>query len=67
MRRRLPLIALGSVVLAGGCSKPLLSDKDTRSQYARYDTVRNQMPQQYVYDEFGQRRPNLRQRLIPLD
>jgi len=67
MRRRLPLIALGSVVLACGCSKPLLSDKDARSQYARYDTVRNQMPQQYVYDEFGQRRPNLRQRLIPLD
>ena len=65
-RYRLALIGLVALCL-GGCTKPLLSDKDNRSQYARYDAVRNQLPQQYVYDEYGARRPNLRQRLLPRD
>lgn len=55
---------LGLVCLAG-CSKPLLSPEDSRSQYDRYDRSRNQYSPQYVEDEFGDRTPNLRGRLAP--
>lgn len=63
-------LAAGSVgvlaVLAlGGCEKALFSPDDARSQYDRFDAVRDQRPPQYVFDEFGRRRPNLRARLAP--
>lgn len=45
------------------CSKPLLSPEDERSPFDRYDALRAQYAPQYVEDEFGQRRPNLRARL----
>jgi len=51
--------------LCPGCKKPLLSPDEERSQFDRYDAVRNQRAPQYVYDEFGRRRPNLRPRLLP--
>jgi hypothetical protein len=53
--------------LLSGCKKPLLSPDDERSQYDRYDAVRNQRAPQFVYDEFGRKRPNLRDRLLPKD
>ena len=60
--------ALGVIVLAmAGCEKPLLSPTEERSPFDRYDTVRNQYAEQYVMDEFGRRRPNLRERLLPKD
>lgn len=67
-----PLCLLGAGLLvwlatAGGCSKPLLSPADERSQYDRYDAVRSQYASQYTEDEFGRRRPNLRGRLSPKD
>ncbi len=58
---------LGSVVLMGsmgGCAKSLLSPREPRSQYSRYDLVRNQYAPQYIEDEFGRRVPNLRGRLL---
>lgn len=54
-----------SVLAPTGCSKPLLSPSDTRSPFDRYDAVRNQYATQYVEDEFGRERPNIRARLTP--
>jgi hypothetical protein len=58
-------VVLGGVVCAAGCADPLLSPRDERTPFDRYDAVRNQYASQYVEDEFGQRRPNLRGRLSP--
>ncbi len=57
-------IALGVLAFAG-CARPLLSPDDERSPFDRYDNLRNQFAQQYVEDEFGRQRPNLRARLAP--
>lgn len=50
-----------------GCGRPLLSPEDERSPFDRYDAVRSQYAQQYVEDEFGRQKPNLRARLLPKD
>lgn len=50
-----------------GCSKPLLSPEEERTQFARYDALRNQYAPQYVEDEFGRQKPNLRARLSQKD
>lgn len=65
-------VALAAVLVAiaascgvlSGCAKPLLSPREPRSQYSRYDLVRNQYSPQYLEDEFGRRIPNLRGRLL---
>jgi len=58
------LIASGVVcVLLTGCVKPLLAADEERSQFQRYDRVRDQDAPAYYMDEFGKRRPNLRGRL----
>ncbi len=49
----------------GGCSEALLSPKDERSPFDRYDAVRQQYAPQFVEDEYGRRQPNLRGRLAP--
>lgn len=49
---------------ATGCSKPLLAPNEERSQYDRYEAIRNERAAPYVEDEFGHRRPNLRGRLL---
>jgi hypothetical protein len=60
------LLAAPLAVLAlAGCRKPLLSPQDERSPYDRYDAIRNQSADQYYYDEYGRRRPNIRERLLP--
>lgn len=59
------VLSVGLVGFLSGCSKPLLSPTDIRSQYDRYDRARNQYASQYIEDEFGQRQPNLRARLAP--
>jgi hypothetical protein len=69
-RSPLPLLlataALALAALAlGGCSKPLLAPTDERTPFDRYDAVRNQFASQYIEDEFGARKPNLRARLGP--
>ena len=50
-------------VVAGGCSKPLLSPTDERSPFDRYDNVRGRYSPQYIENEYGRREPNLRGRL----
>jgi hypothetical protein len=57
----------GVVPMLNGCGQALLTSADERSQYDRYDRVRNEFAQQTVEDEFGRRLPNLRGRLSPKD
>ncbi|KAA0212705.1 MAG: hypothetical protein DYG94_14065 [Leptolyngbya sp. PLA3] len=59
------LLASVVVLAMGGCRKPLLATGEERSQFDRYDRVREQDPSPYYMDEFGRRRPNLRGRLLP--
>lgn len=59
------LLVLACIPCWSGCTKPLLSPDEPRSQYDRYDAVRNQYASQYTEDEYGRRRPNLRARLSP--
>ncbi|MBM4108627.1 MAG: hypothetical protein FJ255_07415 [Phycisphaerae bacterium] len=55
------VLAAGCV---GGCQKPILRPDDPRSQYDRYDALRNERAETYVEDEYGTRRPNVRGRLL---
>lgn len=59
------VVALAAAV--GGCSKPLLSSKDQRSPFDRYDKARNQFAQQEIEDAYGRKTPNLEGRLTPKD
>lgn len=52
-------------LLPAGCSRPLLSPTDERTPFDRYDALRNQYARQYIEDDFGALRPNLRGRLAP--
>lgn len=57
---------LGLIVLGvSGCEKVLFAPDEPRSQYDRFDAVRDQRAPSYVMDEFGKRRPNIRARLQP--
>ncbi len=58
------LLAVVSLTVLG-CRKPLFSPSEDRSQFDRYDRVRNRYEPQYIEDEFGRREPNLRGRLGP--
>ena len=59
------LIAVpASALVLGGCEKPVFTPDEPRSQYDRFDAIRDQRAPSYVYDEFGARRPNIRQRLV---
>lgn len=58
-------LGLAACVLMAGCSKPLFSPEDERSPFDRFDTVRNQFAPQYIEDEFGAKKPNIRARLTP--
>jgi len=61
-----PRSACALVVLVGvsGCGKTLMGPDEPRSQYERFDRVRGQYVETYVFDAFGQRRPNLHYRLL---
>lgn len=54
---------LGCISLTG-CKKALFSQDEARSQFDRYDAVRDKRAEPFVFDEFGQRRPNIRSRLL---
>lgn len=50
--------------LLPGCREPLLTPDEPRSQYDRFDAVRDRRAPSYVFDEFGRRKPNIRARLV---
>lgn len=55
-------LLLAAAALAG-CRAPLFPDTEPPSQYERVDALSGREPPQFVYDEFGRRRPNIRGRL----
>ncbi len=61
-------LLLGVVLFSGGicvgCQDQLFSPTEPRSQYDRFDAVRDRRADAYVEDEFGNKRPNLRGRLV---
>ncbi len=61
--RALTITLIAAAATVSACSRPLLSPKDQRSQYDRYDKARNQYAPQYVEDEYGRKKPNLTGRL----
>lgn len=63
----LVLSVAATAVLLGGCTDPLLTPNEPRSQYDRYDAIRAQRAPSYLEDEYGRRRPNLRGRLLAKD
>ncbi|HLP83842.1 MAG TPA: hypothetical protein VK157_05790 [Phycisphaerales bacterium] len=52
------------VMWCGACAKPLLSPDEPRSQFDRSDRLRGRSAPPYVTNEFGDRRPNVRGRLL---
>ncbi len=58
------IAALMSMGVAG-CAKPIFAPHQSRTQYDRYDRLRNQYAPQFVQDDLGRRTPNIRERLTP--
>ncbi|MEM9065527.1 MAG: hypothetical protein AAGB51_08570 [Planctomycetota bacterium] len=58
------LLIVGSGLALAGCQRSLKRNEDYITQYDRYDALRGERPPQYVVDEYGTRRPNLRGRLL---
>ena len=68
LRGRITVATLGAAMAMAtlaGCQKPLFPANKPRTQFDRFDEVRNQSAPQYVEDEFGRRRPNITGRLEP--
>ncbi|MBX3408737.1 MAG: hypothetical protein KF859_02480 [Phycisphaeraceae bacterium] len=65
-RSTLCLVLFGACMLSllPGCREPLLTPDEPRSQYDRFDAVRDRRAPSYVFDEFGRRKPNIRARLV---
>jgi len=57
-------IALAAVLASVGCARTPLRPDDERTPFDRYHRARSTQPEPYVQDEFGRRRPNLRERLL---
>jgi hypothetical protein len=58
------VVFLATLLTQSGCYKPFLTDSDRRTQFDAYDSVRNNYAKRYTFDEFGNRRPNLKARLL---
>ncbi|QOI99629.1 MAG: hypothetical protein HRU70_03710 [Phycisphaeraceae bacterium] len=69
-RRRIGLdcvwfgLVMMTAALVAGCSEPILTDTESRSQYDRYDQIRAQRAPGYTENVFGRDKPNLRGRLL---
>ncbi len=59
--------ACAIMLLGAGCQKALFSPDEERSQYDRYDAIRAQRAAPYQDDQFGNKKPNLRGRLLDND
>ncbi|MEZ6241526.1 MAG: hypothetical protein R3B57_00630 [Phycisphaerales bacterium] len=67
-RRALKItVILALAALAGGCSKSPLAADGVRSQFDRYDRTRYEDVPAFTENEFGERTPNLRGRLLRVD
>ncbi len=64
--RRAGCVLLASLMamLPAGCHEPVLTPDEHRSQYDRFDAVRDQRAPSYYMNEYGQRKPNIRPRLV---
>jgi hypothetical protein len=62
-QRFLLLQAIWLLVPVSACAPPLLAPDEPRSQFDRYDSVRNQHEDQYIFNEHAKRQPNLERRL----
>ncbi|HHN77879.1 MAG TPA: hypothetical protein ENK11_04285 [Phycisphaerales bacterium] len=60
----LMIVLSGFALSSQGCRQAPLSEKDERSQFDRYDLVRDEYAPAYLEDEYGRKIPNLRGRLI---
>jgi hypothetical protein len=60
-------VLLVACCFLGACEKPLFGPDEPRSQFDRFDAVRDRRATQYITDEFGRRRPNIRARLITIE
>jgi hypothetical protein len=60
-----PLLLAAALAALSGCARPLLSPQEERTPYDRYDSIRAQTAPQYIEDEYGMQKPNLRGRLTP--
>ena len=58
------LMAAAAFGVMTGCQEPLFRAEEPRSQYDRFDAVREQRAPSFVMDEFGRKRPNVRSRLL---
>lgn len=58
------IVMLLATLFLPACGQPLFSPDEPRSQYDRNDALRGQHAPSYVYDQYGTRRPNIRQRLL---
>lgn len=76
VRQKLKILRSGAKILSvaclgvaslTGCQRNVFPENEPRSQYDRFDTVRDQRAQQFVYDEYGYRKPNLRGRLLSVE
>ncbi|MBZ0173137.1 MAG: hypothetical protein K8E66_12195 [Phycisphaerales bacterium] len=50
--------------VTSGCRQAPITENDERTQFDRYDLVRDEYAPAYLEDEYGRKRPNLRGRLI---
>lgn len=66
-RGLLVLVLLGMLGLLPSCGKALMDPDKPRSQFDRFDAIREQRSPSTVDDEFGMRRINVRGRLLPKD
>ena len=61
-RFAVPALLLAAMA-SGGCYKPLFNAKTSRTQYEKYDLMRNRYVPMEMPDAFGHPRPALRARL----
>lgn len=54
-------------IVASGCARSPLRPDDPRSQFDRYDRVRYEDVPAYSENEYGERTPNLRARLLRVE
>jgi len=57
-------LLVSCICILPGCYDPIFREDEARSQYDRFDAVRDQRAAQYFFDEFGNRKPNIRGRLL---